>query len=217
MSRRLVIGLTGHPGSGKDSCAQVLTSHYFQSVAFADALRLEVARAWRVDVRMLTDRVTKEVPLPAFDIGVCNEPDFLRWAMQQRHCLLQPRSARWVLQHWGTDFRRVFCEDPDYWVRQVERWVLRMTGLGRLYFVITDVRMPNEAALVRRLGGKLVRVHRPDLPPMAADTAGHSSEAHGALEVDAVIHNDGSLEALEAEVLRVLAEVFPAEAADPIV
>jgi hypothetical protein len=215
MSGRLVIGLTGHPGSGKDTCAQLLTSHYFQSVAFADALRLEVAKAWRVDVRMLTNRATKEVPMPAFDIGLCGEPDFLNWAMQQGHNLLQPRSARWVLQHWGTEFRR--SQDPDYWVRQVERWVQRMTGLGRLYFVITDVRMANEAQLVRRLGGKLVRVHRPDLPPMAADTAGHSSEAHGDLDVDAVIHNDGSLQALEAEVLRVLAEVFPAEAADPIV
>jgi hypothetical protein len=31
-----------------------------------------------------------------------------------------------------------------------------------------------------------------------------------------VIHNDGSLDALRAEVVRVLGEVFPAETADPI-
>jgi hypothetical protein len=213
-ARRMVLGLTGHPGSGKDSCAEALEPLFFQSVAFADALRLEVAAAFRVDVRMLTDRVTKEVPLPALSIGMCGVRGFVHWAMDQRLCLQAPRSPRWVLQRWGTEFRR--AQNPDYWVLQVERWIGRRTGLGHTRFVITDVRMDNEAALVRRLGGRLVRVHRPLGPPMAADTVGHSSEAHAGLAVHAVIHNDGSLDALQAEVARVLGEVFPAEAADPI-
>jgi hypothetical protein len=213
-ARRMVLGLTGHPGSGKDSCAAALDAHGFRPIAYADALRHEVADAWRVDVRMLTDRVTKETALPALAIGMCGEPRFLHWAVFHGHSLHEPRSPRWVLQRWGTEFRR--GQDPDYWVRQVERWIGRRTGLGHTRFVITDVRMDNEAALVRRLGGRLVRVHRPFGPPMAADTVGHSSEGHTGLAVHAVIHNDGSLDALQAEVARVLGEVFPAETADPI-
>jgi hypothetical protein len=213
-ARRMLLGLTGQPGSGKDSCAAALDAHGFRPIAFADALRHEIADAWRVDVRMLTDRVTKETALPALAIGMCGEPRFLHWAVFHGHSLHEPRSPRWVLQRWGTEFRR--SQDPDYWVRQVERWIGRRTGLGHTRFVITDVRMDNEAALVRRLGGRLVRVHRPFGPPMAADTAGHSSEAHASLAAHAVIHNDGSLDALRAEVVRVLGEVFPAETADPI-
>jgi hypothetical protein len=210
-ARRMLLGLTGHPGSGKDCCAEALHPYGFRSVAFADALRHEVADAWRVDVRMLTDRVTKETALPALAIGMCGEPRFLHWAVFHGHSLHEARSPRWVLQRWGTEFRR--SQDPDYWVRQVERWVGRRTGLGNTRFVITDVRMDNEAALVRRLGGRLVRVHRPFGPPMAADTVGHSSEAHAGLPVAGVIHNDGGLDALQAEVLRVVADVFPAEMA----
>jgi hypothetical protein len=208
MSTPRVIGLIGHPGSGKDSCAAALAPLGFRNVAFADALRAEVANAWRVDLRMLTDRATKEVPLPALAIGMCNDPRFLHWAVYFGHSLYDPRSPRWVLQRWGSDFRR--NQDPDYWVRIVRRWAGRQIGIGLDHMVITDVRLPNEAALVRDLGGRLVRVHRPDLSPMAADTANHSSESHADLSADAVIHNDASLDALQGEVQRVLGGLFGA-------
>lgn len=206
MTAPIIIGLTGRPGSGKDSCARSMLPLGFRSVAFADALRVEVARAWGIGLAMLTDRVTKEVPLPAMAVGMCQEPRFVNWALRAGLDLVQPRSPRWVLQRWGTDFRREM--DPDYWVCIVHRLAGRHAGIGLDRLVITDVRMPNEAALVHHLGGRLVRVHRPDLPPMATDTAGHSSEAHGALAVDAVIHNDGSLDALQGEVQRVVGELF---------
>jgi hypothetical protein len=206
---RRLIGLTGRPGSGKDSCAQALAAHGFQAIAFADALRQEVAAAWRVDLRMLTDRATKETALPALAIGRCGERCFVEWAVFHGHSLHEPRSPRWVLQRWGTEFRR--GQTPDYWVRQVEGWVAQRPGPSAAGVVITDVRMPNEAALVRQLGGHLLRVHRPDLPPMPPDTAGHDSEAHAALQVDGVIHNDGSLAALGEEMQLVLAGLFGAE------
>jgi hypothetical protein len=208
MTAPVIIGLTGRPGSGKDSCAHALLPLGFRSIAFADALRAEIAQAWGVDVRMLTDRATKEVPLLALAISMCNDPRFLHWATRCGHSLYEPRSPRWVLQRWGSDFRRE--QDPDYWVCIVRRWAGRKIGVGLHRIVITDVRLPNEAALVRDLGGKLVRVHRPDLPPMAADTASHSSEAHD-LVSDAVIHNDGNLDELRDEVMRVVGGWVPGQ------
>jgi hypothetical protein len=202
MTAPIIIGLTGQPGSGKDTCAQALVPYGFAAVAFADALRLEVAQAWHLDLRMLTDRSTKEVTQPALAIRHCTDARFLHWAVFRGHRLHEARSPRWLMQRWGSEFRR--AQDPAYWVRQVEQWIAQQRTHGRQRFVVTDVRLPNEADLVRRLGGYVVRVHRPELPAMAADTAGHSSEAHGALPVDAVIHNDGSLDALAGEVHRVL-------------
>lgn len=202
MTAPLIIGLTGRPGSGKDSCAQALVPYGFAAVAFADALRLEVAQAWQLDPRMLTDRATKEVAQPVLAIEHCTDARFLHWAAFHGHSLHAARSPRWLMQRWGSEFRR--AQDPAYWVRQVEQWIAQQRGHGRQRFVVTDVRMPNEADLVRRLDGYVVRVHRPELPTMAADTAGHISEAHGTLLVDAVIHNAGSLHALAGEVHRVL-------------
>lgn len=203
----MIVGLTGHTGSGKDSCAIALANHGFRSIAFADALRMEIEQAWRLDHRVLSDRSTKEVALPALAIGMCGDPLFLHWAVYHGHSLHEPRSPRWIMQRWGTDFRR--SQRPDYWTRIVEQWAWRRIGLGSARLVITDVRMPNEADLVRSLDGKIVRVHRPDLPAaMATDTAAHESEHHTALHADAVICNDGSLAALAEETYRVMRDLF---------
>ena len=70
-----------------------------------DALRMEVAQAWRVDVRMLAHRPTKEWPLPALAIGMCGDPFFVTWAAGQELNLHEPRSPRWIMQRWGTEFR----------------------------------------------------------------------------------------------------------------
>lgn len=204
--RLYLLGLNGAPGSGKDSCAEALRRHGYQSIAFADALRAEIAQAWRIDQRMLSDRATKEWPLPALAIGMCSDPAFIQWAAHCGHSLHEPRSARWLMQRWGTDYRR--GRDATYWTSLVDRWVRSRVGLGCNHLVVTDVRFADEAALVRGLGGRIVRVHRPDQPPltqMAADTEGHSSEASARLiEPAEVIHNDAGLDALPGEVERVV-------------
>ena len=174
----VIIGLTGEAGAGKDSVAQALFGTGFRAIAFADALRAEVAEAWRVDVRMLIDRVLKETPLPALAIGMCNSPGFLRWAVHRGYGLHEPRSARWLMQHWGTEYRR--GQDPGYWLRIVQAWLRRQLGLGNRRLIVTDVRFANEAALLRALGGRIVRVHRPELSGGARpvpDDAAHGSES----------------------------------------
>lgn len=202
----MVVGLVGHAGSGKYSAAQAMWAHGFVALAFADPLRMEIAAAWGVDDRVLVDRPTKELPCRALAIHRCCDRRFLHWAVFHGHSLWEPRSPRWLMQRWGNEFRRTL--DPAYWVRQVEREIGEQCARGRHRFVVPDVRQANEAELVRRLGGRLVRVHRPELPVLAPDTAGHRSESQGALVVDTVIHNDGTLAGLGCEVTRVLGELL---------
>ena len=63
--------------------------------------------------------------------------------------------------------------------------------------VIADVRFENEAEFVRRLGGTLVHIVRPDIYAVAA----HASE-NGVtqLPADKVLHNGGSLEELQVNI-----------------
>ena len=190
----LIIALTGRPGAGKDSIADVLAPQQgFARIAFADALRREVAEAWRIDLRMLTDRPTKELELPALAAGMCSDPAFMRWVADGGDSLTAPRSPRWALQRWAS-FKRRFA--PDYYASIVERWIRRQLGSGWTRIVVTDLRDPVEEAMLRRLGAKVVRVHRPELAAMPADTAMHVSEQHHRIKADADILNDGSMQAL---------------------
>ena len=195
----LIIALTGRPGVGKDSIGDVLAPQQgFARIAFADALRREVAEAWRIDLRMLTDRPTKELELPALAAGMCSDPAFMRWVADGGDSLTAPRSPRWALQRWAS-FKRRFA--PDYYASIVERWIRRQLGSGWTRIVVTDLRDPVEEAMLRRLGAKVVRVHRPELAAMPADTAMHVSEQHHRIKADADILNDGSMQALADAVL----------------
>lgn len=197
-----LVGLTGHAGAGKDSCAAVLVAAGWSSIAFADALRIEVAAAFHVDIRELTDPRSKEAPRRTLAAGGGENANWLRFAAVNGYSLVEPRSPRWVMQRWG-EFRRQ--ADPLHWVRPVVAWAGHERHMHRAGLVVTDVRMANEALALRGLGGAIVRVHRPDgAAPMAADTAGHESERHVDLHADGDIHNSGTLAELGTEVWRVL-------------
>lgn len=202
----MLIGLTGRAGAGKDSVAAILCAAGYHSIAFADALRTEVAAAWSIDERLLTERSQKEVPVDALCVGRANNGNWLRYAtMRDRPLsLIEPRSPRWALQQWG-EFRR--SAEPSYWVRHVSYWVQYRRQHGQRYLVVTDVRYRNELQMLQGLGGHLVRVHRPGSTPLQPDTAGHDSEQHADLLADADIHNDGTLAALGAEVWRVVGQL----------
>lgn len=198
---QMLLGFAGRAGSGKDTCAALLMREGFRAVAFADALREEVAEAWRIDPRMLIDRATKEYAIPALAIGNCVDGQFIVTMDLAGEDLYAPRSARWVLQRWGTEFRR--STDSNYWIDQALQRIARLRASGWHRVCITDVRFPNEADVIVSLGGEVVQVARPDLPQLEQSAAGHASEA-GALLTSGVVHNDGTMDHLHAELLRVL-------------
>lgn len=195
----VVVGLVGGAGSGKGSVAAAMARFGFCSIALADALRIEISLAWGIDPRSLADRVRREQPLPALAAGLCTDRAFLRWAVGRQLDLLQPRSMRWAMQHWGTDFRR--AQNPAYWTRVGEALVLRRQDAGWRHIVISDVRMHEEAALVRQLGGVLLRVHGHGDSPLAPDARRHDSETQSSrIRVDGDIRNDGTSAGVEHEV-----------------
>jgi hypothetical protein len=138
-----VIGLSGKKRHGKDTLGWQLGLLGYQRLAFADALYDEVAADTGVPVAELQRADCKEKPRPE----------------------LGGLSPRVFLQEYGMRRREA---DEDYWVRQVARVVQTNRSLR---FVITDVRLPNEARFVEE-HGVLVRVLR----PLAAARDMHISE-----------------------------------------
>jgi hypothetical protein len=80
-------------------------------------------------------------------------------------------SPRYLLQKLGTEVMRHNFH-PDIWVLATERRILDMekefdrltSGTMKPNFVISDVRFPNEMAMIRRNGGQIWHVQRGELP-----------------------------------------------------
>ena len=177
-----VVGLCGRAGSGKDSALgyfvtkstpeEHMVNEFFCSnmfcihTAFAEALK-DIAKIFGFTQAQLTDRKLKE------------EPDTF-WGI----------SPRKFLQMAGTEmFRKVWRE--DVWVKVLEKKIedIRSTASKPSIIFVTDVRFPNEAEAIKRLGGIVIRVKRPN-NPLAIDATHDSERFVESMEVDAEISND---------------------------
>lgn len=149
----LLIGFGHKARQGKNTAAVAvlnatpLDSHA-RLYAYADALRAEVKRATS-DAGGVYE-LTQSMNCP-------------KWVMPEMG------KQRTLLQWWGTDYRR--SQDPDYWVKRMEETLERdHPDIA----IITDVRFPNEAEAIHRLGGYLVKVERTTKPDVIVPA--HPSE-----------------------------------------
>lgn len=197
---QVIIGLCGGKGEGKDTLAKYLISAYgFTRLAYGDALYQEAADAFNTTVAALGERDTKETLQAHLALTNCKDPDFVRVMLDLAdddelvlEYLRAPRSPRWVLQRWGTEYRRQQCH--TYWLDIVEA---QLKSLPRA--VITDVRFPNELELVSKYEGQMRRVKAD--PALAHDEgATHDSErALDSFDIPVVVNTWGDLAGLHAQ------------------
>lgn len=189
-----LIALCGAAGAGKDTVADMLPA---RKLAFADTLYAEVAASWGVEQHVLRCREGKEAAQLRFNAKHCRDEDFVRFAFSGQWFGdggQEPRSPRHILQWWG-DYRR--AQDPDYFVTAARKEVLFHWAHESI--VLTDVRFPNEAAMIRQLGGQIWQIRRSGYE---AGGTGHASDTDGSeFGPDRVVVNSGSLEDLRATVL----------------
>lgn len=159
-----LIGLTGPARAGKDTVAEYLVrQHDFVQHSFAAPIREFVARILGVTLGEL--EATKEAPIA--------------W--------LDGKTPRYLMQTAGTEWGRELIAD-DLWVRSCLARARQDMDEGRSV-VISDVRFDNEAAVIRGLGGKVLRLQR----SQAGTRSVHASESGVAPHlVDLTIVNDGT-------------------------
>lgn len=200
-----LIGLAGRAGAGKDSVADVLEDLYgFRRFSFSDALYEEVADAFGVTIDSLKDRALKEAPTEALALRHCRDREFVacvrNLGVLEADIGIIPRSPRWVLQIWGTEYRRE--QDPDYWIRKAAATYEAALASGVAGLVNTSVRHGNEVDWLRSCGADIWHILRScGAEPVIA----HSSEAGIPRRAgDVLIINDGTLDDLAERVEKVM-------------
>lgn len=204
----LVLGLAGQAGSGKSTVAEYLVKAYgFTRFGFATALYNEVAAAYgQPDDSALRNREHKEMPAEALSLDMCSNDEFKSVAREVLKGAYPhaddvdtiPLSPRWVLQHWGTDFRR--AQDENYWVDQAHKFINGVRSVVTYpehriqLFVCDDVRFENERRFIRNdMDGGIWYIFRRAAPAVNS----HVSEAP--LEIwpgERELYNNDSLERL---------------------
>jgi len=142
---KMIIGVCGFIGSGKDTIADYLVNvHGFRRESFANTLKDAVAAVFGWDRVMLEGR-TKEA-------REWREQVDPWWAERLNIPNLTPR---WVLQYWGTEVCRKGFND-DIWIASLENKLRN----SKDNIVISDCRFPNEIASIKSAGGSIIRVDR---------------------------------------------------------
>ena len=126
----MIIGISGKKRSGKDTVYKLIKG-------LKDSAGIHPLRA------AFGDQIKEEVA------GVTG--------VDLDHIEEHKERFRPMLQWWGADFRRHY-KGESYWL---DKMLAKMkTIAGKEVLVITDVRYPNEAELVKRAGGIMLRVER---------------------------------------------------------
>lgn len=191
----MLIGLSGPAGVGKDTIADYLVeTHGFTKFSFSDALYREVSEAFDIPIEELQRRETKELSHVRLQSRYCADESFRAIMLDALPMWEHEFSPRWVLQRWGTDYRR--AQDPEYWSKKTASWVhawLDVTkddGEQHGGLVNTSVRFPNERAFIERLNGVIWHLRRKDTGASQQDYV--SEKGLDILPQDRVIYNNGT-------------------------
>jgi hypothetical protein len=164
---RVLIGLTGPAGCGKDTVAAMIPESH--RIGFADPLYQGLSAMLGIPEHILRARGQKEVPLERLG-----------------------KSPRHLLQTLGTEWGRDLVH-PNIWLELAFwRWEAA-AARGQRVIVVPDVRFRNEAEAIRAEGGEVWMVHRESVTPVAS----HSSETGlDARLIDRLVVNNAGLDDL---------------------
>ena len=207
-NKKIIIGISGFQGSGKDTVADYLVNvHGFRRISFAGTLKDAIASVFSWDREMLEGRTKAS--------REWREQVDPWWSKRLNIPNLTPR---WILQFWGTEVCRKSFHD-DIWIASVEHKMLSLED----NVVLSDVRFPNEIGSIKNAGGLMIRTCRGPDPVWyhAAEIVNrggsskrvldamtelekfkvHASEtAWIGTEFDAVLDNDGTIDDLYSQV-----------------
>lgn len=190
LKQRLLIGLTGKAGVGKDTAARFMTDYEgFKRYAFADPIRKIAAELYGVQPSCFETEQYKAMYDPF-------------WS----------RTHRQMMQFIGTELVRENLS-ADHWIKLLER---RLTTERVARIAVTDVRFPDELEWIVNNGGYIIHIESLTRRATSAGTT-HQSEQDldmsPALKYNRYYHiqNDGTMKQFRMNVMSIVTEILNRE------
>lgn len=177
----MLIGVTGHKGSGKDTFAHALG---FSNLKMAAPLK-NMLRSLFMDAGLDHADIERRI-----------EGD-----LKEARCPVLGTTPRWAMQKLGHEWRKMIAE--DLWTRIWVEGARRLLADG-VPVICTDIRYHHEAETLRSLGGRMVRVVRPGLE---VDLSHDSEREIPHIAVEREFVNDGSVKDLEFKAYDFIREI----------
>lgn len=182
-----LIGLMGKAGSGKDTVADYLkNNHNCVTYTFAEPIKEITRTLFLFDDEQL--------------YGSKKEIIDKRWGVTPRETWQQIGTNIMQFAIYGY-LPGLINNVPmrQFWVYHFRMWYKKFSSApdntGKT-IIITDIRFPHEANIVKELGGQLIQIVRPDLD-LSDIKYVHSSETESEkIKPDIVINNNDTLEKL---------------------
>lgn len=186
MIKYKLIGLTGTAGAGKDTVYNILKDKYSKG---------------NEDITLCTKKIAFASPMRKCLSVLLNisEEDFNKTEVKQsinQYGITNRKSLQLFADHMKELFHpNIFNDIAEISIKKALN--------DKLFVIITDTRFPHEVDIVKRYGGKIVKINR-NIDILGADK-NHPSEIGVADEdVDIFINNFGSIEDLKQEAINKL-------------
>ena len=206
------IGLMGYPGSGKDTVCKILRQLLPTTcrLAFGDKIREEVAESFGMSVPEF-DAIPKNDPSALLALARSNDLTYREIALSYttkaaETALALPRSPRYHLRTWATEYKRNVVSDRYWAAFVVKAYVDIEMHSPNTPVVVTDVRHFIEEDALRANGFEFWRILNDRVDPRND----HSSEVEWpTIDPDRTIDNNGTIEELTAQLRQIVNDRYP--------
>lgn len=186
----MIIGICGKKYNGKDTVADYLVAHHnFTKLSFAEPIKKIVQIIFNFSEEQIN--------------GGLKETIDTDWNITPRQ----------TFQYIGDDLikRQIHHILPEIgeniWVRLLENKLEKLvekSGGGK--YVISDVRFQNEADMIRKYGGVIIKIIKPDTHHHHHHHDTHESECVNISPIDFTVMNDDDLHTLHGKINKLVEE-----------
>lgn len=174
----LIYGLnSGRGKAGKDTLIDLLIEdkkYHIHRYAFADELKKEVAKVISYTTLMekemlirMHDQTTKDVEQFLLRGENLKESEYKMFLLTQDYDMKAPRSLRFHLQRYGTDYVQGFLGETDRWLNLVDKKItltIEATQTQLLQdthvHLVSDCRLEHELKFIKDINGTVIRIVR---------------------------------------------------------